>query len=386
MDHPAKIYLIGASVRWPAQSLHQARQRGEIGGRTRIIAVDSFGDQDTLEHSDDWHPIDDSKPVGDGFVIAAGGHPRVLNWLNQSTSPSRAAWEFVEDRMNYPSLVQRTGFKLPPTPLIATEDSKHRWLLKSAKSSGGLGIVDAPLEQSAEALSFRDNTNDHLEAWIPGRRWGASFFSDGRRAILQGVCRSLIHHAEDLPFLYAGSYGPCNVTSSMQRTLSKLGNQVVERSQLQGGFGIDFLETRSNELFLLEINPRLTASMELIELAQETSFIQRILATSTDQLTGNAIKPNFPIPTARSPHWYKRVIYGSASGNIAPSRLAKIERRLDGTRWRLADLPSRVTKVDRSTPICTLIETGKSLANLAKSGWQRRAIVREIQSLIDRIA
>jgi predicted ATP-grasp superfamily ATP-dependent carboligase len=82
-----------------------------------------------------------------------------------------------------------------------------------------------------------------------------------------GMTRQLI--GEDwlhaAPFRYCGSIGPLLPSPYLQKTLEKIGNVLTQATGLAGVFGIDFV-LREEVPWLVEINPRYTASVEVLEL------------------------------------------------------------------------------------------------------------------------
>lgn len=96
----------------------------------------------------------------------------------------------------------------------------------------------------------------YVQPWVPGRSIGAVF--DGSELI--GATEQLVN-----TFQYAGSIGPIEVDS---RQLHDIGSALVERCGLTGVFGVDLIMQDEGELFPIEVNPRYTASVEVLEFAQ----------------------------------------------------------------------------------------------------------------------
>src|SRR5262249_33140089 len=68
------------------------------------------------------------------------------------------------------------------------------------------------------------------------------------------------------PFQYCGSIGPIEPEWCLQEELELLGNVIAEGCSLRGLFGIDGIRAESH-LYSVEVNPRYTASMELLDYA-----------------------------------------------------------------------------------------------------------------------
>src|SRR5262249_31619060 len=68
------------------------------------------------------------------------------------------------------------------------------------------------------------------------------------------------------PFHYCGSVGPLELTATELRGFEKLGNVVAVACGLRGLFGVDGV-ARGGVFWPVEINPRYTASVEVLEYA-----------------------------------------------------------------------------------------------------------------------
>ena len=110
--------------------------------------------------------------------------------------------------------------------------------------------------------------------------------------------------------MYAGSLGPIGFGGMITERLRRLGQAIVDSFQLQGLFNADVVIDSSNQIWLLEINPRWSGSTELIERSlgdgsndgRGISLLGTVLdATPLSRLP---IKPN-----ASGPVYWKRILY-----------------------------------------------------------------------------
>jgi predicted ATP-grasp superfamily ATP-dependent carboligase len=79
----------------------------------------------------------------------------------------------------------------------------------------------------------------------------------------QLVGASWLHAA---PFQYCGSIGPLLLEPCLQESFTRLGTALVSGCGLRGLFGVDTI-LRDGLPWLVEVNPRYTASVEVLELA-----------------------------------------------------------------------------------------------------------------------
>ena len=115
---------------------------------------------------------------------------------------------------------------------------------------------------AADQLSFLVYFQEYLE----GESQAALFCGDGKRAVLLGVSRQLVGldwlHAA--PFRYCGSVGPLQPEPAQRRNLETLGAALARRCRLRGLFGVDGI-VRDGAFLPVEVNPRYTASVEILE-------------------------------------------------------------------------------------------------------------------------
>ncbi len=84
--------------------------------------------------------------------------------------------------------------------------------------------------------------------------------------MLIGIVRQLVGERwlGSRNFQYAGSVGPWPVSDGTRATLARIGNVLAEEFDLIGLFGVDFI-LDDEEVWTLEVNPRYTASVEIVE-------------------------------------------------------------------------------------------------------------------------
>jgi predicted ATP-grasp superfamily ATP-dependent carboligase len=163
------------------------------------------------------------------------------------------------------------GWHVPRTQrsLPANEDPAG-WLVKRRWSSGGLGVRFAT-DGDRESLDRRG----YFQEFIEGQAASAVFVAARGRAILVGASQQLLGRdvgMDDRPFLYAGSIGPLVLSEDETARLQSQGCLLAERFALSGLFGVDFIRT-GDGLWLIEVNPRYTASVEVLERATGVSFL-----------------------------------------------------------------------------------------------------------------
>ena len=154
-------------------------------------------------------------------------------------------------------------------------------------------------------------------------------------AVLIGVARQLIG-LPHLPFGFAGAIAPVSVPRATQETMHRLGEVLTEEFALTGLFGVDFvLEDESP--WLVEINPRYTATVELFEFA----FRQPLLVSA----------PTVTCPTQRC--FGKRILYAE-SRLVAGDLTQHVRSTVSFDIPAVADIPEPSQVIEAGQPICTV--------------------------------
>jgi predicted ATP-grasp superfamily ATP-dependent carboligase len=176
----------------------------------------------------------------------------------------------VRSRRALHALFQTAGVPCPDIHLRARDvPPTGHWLVKPRAASGGAGI--RPWTGTG---SVRTRRGVFFQQYIEGESCAAVYVGDGSRARLLGVTRQLVGinwlHAR--PFAYCGSIGPYRPSPSLRSALEHLGNVLAGGAALRGIFGVDFIE-RDDVAWPVEVNPRYTASVEVLEYAQGISAL-----------------------------------------------------------------------------------------------------------------
>jgi len=256
-------------------------------------------------------------------------------------------------------VARRAGIGFPPTLAIGSKvastrvfmhgEPQHRatrWLVKRRGSCGGLGVTwfDRSDPLPGDGL---------LQQHLPGKPYGATYVSDGRTAVWIGLSRLLTRSLDGRPFVYAGCIGPLTACPAVADSLRRLGAAIVAATGIAGPLNADVI-IDGETVSLLEINPRYSASMEVVEASfrdsvdPASSFFDpadrwRSRLPTSPELT--------PAPKV-SPLFLKRVLYAGSPGRLSPQDFP--QRREDAD-WYWKDVPSQPAQIAAGEPGATLI-------------------------------
>jgi predicted ATP-grasp superfamily ATP-dependent carboligase len=240
---------------------------------------------------------------------------------------------------------------------------QRRWLVKPRRGSGGSGIrllAGRPLPSNQRSL--------YCQEYIEGEPYAAIYVSEGTATRLLGVTRQLVgeNRLHAAPFHYCGSIGPLPLTAPLREAFERLGTVLARGCGLLGLFGIDCV-LRDGIPWPVEVNPRYTASVEVLEYALGFSALdwQRYVFERTPQ-------PR-PIPSDPSHFVGKGILYAKdsllfpAGGPWLPTlQSPQPLHELPA----FADIPPAGQQIRAGRPILTLFASGSSLA-ACQAGLQR---------------
>jgi predicted ATP-grasp superfamily ATP-dependent carboligase len=169
------------------------------------------------------------------------------------------------------SLLQEAGLPCPAVWIRPEQVPRTgRWLVKPLKSAAGAGIRiwedQGAWRRRVQPVYFQE--------FVPGEAAAAVYLGTGAGARLLGLTRQLVGetwlHAKR--FHYCGSIGPLPMSASLRTALERLGEVLGKGCRLRGLFGVDCI-VNDDVPWPVEVNPRYTASMEVLEYATGLSAL-----------------------------------------------------------------------------------------------------------------
>lgn len=217
-----------------------------------------------------------------------------------------------------------------------------RWLQKPVASGGGVEVRNW--------VSGAPTPPGHyLQEFIPGEPGSVAFLASPQGVRVLGVFQQLI----GLPRFGASGFRYCgNILNDVRpsaatiRTAAKLADIVATEFGLVGVNGIDFV-AQGEELYPIEVNPRWSASMELVERTRGISvFAAHARACQTGELASFDAVTAPPIGTCVG----KGIVFARRAAVVGDTRA-----------WcetgRVADVPRPETRIEAGQPVCTVFAT-----------------------------
>lgn len=371
---PDTLLILGASTRAAAFSA--------IHGGWRPVCGDLFADVDLKRACP---------------VTCVESYPDGLEQVAHEALPS--PWMYTGALENYPELVDRlaadrelygnSGHMLRRVrdPLLVAEalraaglpaiecrksaDGLPRdgtWLRKRRRSAAGMHVSrwrgDMPQETTPAAWYF--------QRFVPGMSCAAVYVSATGRSQLLGVTEQRLHDE----FRYAGSLGPLPLDDDARAAFTRLGAVLAAEFGLVGVWGVDVV-CNDTGIWPVEVNPRYTASMEVIERASGVSTVADHVAACRDGKLPSV--PPFP-----SGRWHGKAIVSAPHDLLITAGAAtRLDEHNQDATWPLvADLPAAGATIRRGHPICTVFVEGNSREDVTAA---LEACTREVLVLLFKV-
>lgn len=356
------ILIVGVSARGLAESAVRS------GLAHRIVAADYFGDVDlgllcphrSIKRDlglpyDARHLITASSSLPyDALIYVANleNYPSVVSAI-AGTRPilgnSPTILASVRDPIRFFGFLVQSGIRVPRIAVDAERLDLHSgtiWLRKPLHSGGGHGIAVYRPGDRLERGVF-------LQEYLDGVSCGAVFAANGRDACLLGISEQLIGRTElgADGFRYCGSIlGPLEVKQSewgdIVESVRRVVGAIVREFCLIGVNGIDFM-LKEKTVYPIELNPRYTASMELVEQAYDLNIFHAHLNACQGRL------PDFDLLTRYDEGYLGKAVY-FASRNLT----------FHHPQWwfdrGVRDLPREGEQITQGKPVCTVFSRGQS--------------------------
>jgi predicted ATP-grasp superfamily ATP-dependent carboligase len=377
---PTRVLIAGVSTRGIAESAARAGYD--------VIAVDGFGDLDlracaravlvarTVDQGGDRFSVPAALRAARGvaceavcYVASFENHPDAVGALARRGTlwgNPPAVLRRVRDPVRLARALTAHGLPGPAVRLSAPRaPARTRWLAKPRASGGGSGIT--------RWRGGRVPVGSYLQQWIAGVPGSIVFAADGRRAVPLGVSRLLAGERAfgARPFRYCG-----NILGGADARLAEIAGRIADavtaEFRLVGVNGIDFV-VRRGVPYPLEVNPRYTAALELVERAHGLGIFETHARACAGEL------PEAP-PHRRTAVIGKAIVYARRSVVIG-----------DTSGWledeSVRDIPTPGQRIGRGHPVCTVFAHAPDPAACHAALVRRaRSVYHEIEARELRIA
>jgi predicted ATP-grasp superfamily ATP-dependent carboligase len=325
------------------------------------------------------------------YISNLENHPEVVEDLARGRmllGNAPATLRQVRDWGTLRAFCQEAGIPCPTTILPGEKMPalyRGAWLRKPIRSGGGHGIR----RWRGEAL----DENHVLQACVEGRPASAAFVADGQRSVVIGLTEQLIGRSElgGRGFAWCGNILPLALDQCEQIALleavESMATSLTRRFGLRGVNGMDLVLARGQTPpgrgreaeppgrhrtcpYLVEVNPRYTGAMELVERAYGLNAFSLHLQAMAGRLPEFSLANRLDVG---GPFLGKGIVYARQTVTVPETEgWTRLDRR---------DIPFTGEQIQAGHPVCTVLAQGRD----REACWNRllaaaQAVRQEIRS------
>lgn len=352
---PTRVLIAGVSTRAAAESAVRAG--------LAVTAMDAFGD---LDHPPGVGCVSLPRDLGQAFTPAAAAraarsvpvdavaylssfenHPAAVRALSRGRvlwGNTPAVLRRVRDPLVLAAALRRRGFQVPRVSRDPPADVRRSWLAKPVASGGGHRV--RPWRPG-----MRLPPRAYVQQRVEGTSCSILFVAAAGRGTLLAMTRQLVGEAAfgASGFRYCGSIlrAPQSYDTRELALSRALVDAVAEEFALVGVGSVDYIG-RDGVPYPIEVNPRWTASMELVERAAGGS----VFATHRAACVSGTLPPPEACGEVAGRTFGKAVVF---------ARTAVVA---GDTRGWLADpcvrdVPRPGERLAAGSPVCTVLAEGR---------------------------
>jgi len=202
------------------------------------------------------------------------------------------------------------------------------WLTKRGGGAGGSHVVLADQSEGSGPVYFQKK--------VEGRPVSALFVGNGKAARVLGFSEQWAAPTPTSKWRYGGAVCPADLPGAARRRMTEATERVAAAFQLTGLGSADFL-VRGEDAFLLEINPRPGATLDIFD-----SEDMPLLRLHFDAV-GSGRLPDGPLE--RDDARAAAIVYAPEAVQVSPE--------MSWPDWA-ADQPKGGEWIDKNRPICTV--------------------------------
>ena len=361
----------------------RAYVRAAVDAGFEVIALDAFADVDTKTLAKKVIQIDVKNGQFDaeqllsalteltlgllksvdciGFAYGAGfeAQPELLNKIERIL-PVIGNYSEVIAQCKQPqaffALCDLLEMPYPPT-LFYKPNNTLGWLQKKVGASGGAHIktlFPINLEPiTSQAINDGLKPEVYYQQKQEGTPISCLFLADGINALILGFNEQWCSPTLLFPYRFGGAVSHTTISAISMHKLAEFITAITKKLGLKGLNSCDCI-VQNDDVFMLEINPRLSATVDLYQAKRGNLFAAHV---------ASCLGPLAEWPVAEKQSRAMQVIYAN--------QIAKVPPDMDWPEW-VCDIPQPNSVIPMGMPICSVMAEART-AKLAKQKVLQRA-------------
>ena len=284
----------------------------------------------------------------------------------------------VRSPADFADLVDTLGIAQPGFSAVTPPDLRG-WLVKDAHACGGWHVRPA---QATPAAGL--GAGAYFQRRVAGEAFSCLFLAAGHDVRVVGFSRQIVRALGGRPYVYRGGIGPVALPSAAAGQIADAALKLTRALGLVGLNGIDFVLDAGGRPWLLELNPRPTAAIQLFG----DAFEDGLMCAHVEACKGRLPAPA-PVCAQAFPRGAGAATQGATGGvvrgfeTVFARRGGQVDEAsaawLAGQPW-CCDIPRAGTRHAWGDPICTVrAQAGSVEAVLQQLSERRHAVSKQLQ-------
>lgn len=249
------------------------------------------------------------------------------------------------------TLLDVLGIQHPDVSFRPLDDARG-WLQKNAGGSGGMHVMPA---EAGVALP----KGCYYQKEVQGIPVSALFLADGQQARIVGYNQQWVSAGPGMPYRYGGVVSQADLPPQVKAQLTDYAQKLTSAVGLRGLNSLDGVMV-GDDLFVLEINPRLSSTFDLYQSEQANLFDLHVNAC----LGQTFVWPNLPKKAKARDIFY------------APCNL-EFDEYINWPEW-VADIPVQHSHIAAENPVCTVLAEADSAFDAKELATARSDMLKNI--------
>ncbi len=336
------IVIVSSSARSHAQS---AQSSG-----ASIYTIDQFSDQDlskerhkklNLESPEffnellEYFKFLDLPPTNTKIILGSGmekwaSNFSLLSEYGEVLGNTPDNYEICNNHKVFFNLLDKLNIKHPKT-LFSKPSTHEDWLQKFDYSNGGTHI------QWLHKIKPQHQSGAYYQKYIDGVSVSILFLSDGSKHSIVGVSK-MLSNSDNLhqPFKYKGAVSDFNLDAHKISLINETISKLVDTLNLVGLNGIDCII--GDDIYVLECNPRLTATCELYSSRFENGYLHGHICAVMGEMAHQILSKN-------------KLFYGHRI--LYATETLRLPESIVWPQW-VNDIPKMNVEIQKDEPLCSI--------------------------------
>lgn len=246
---------------------------------------------------------------------------------------------------NFFKVLEKNGIPFPQTEILPKKEAiealeSKQNVIKPLAGGGGHAIYDS---QSVDKAAADERLGEEvlLQEYIAGIPASSTFISSSGEFIFLGTAEQL-RGTFFSPFCYSGNVVPLKTRRAAIEKMKEISRVIAEAFKLKGCNGIDVV-INNGEPYVLEVNPRIPGSAELLEMAHGFNVIDVHIKACLGNLRSLKLK------TPRK-FYAKKILFADR----------EVKYNIANRPGFVRDVPHHNERIQARAPICTVFAEGKT--------------------------